>query len=60
MRVTALNEIRNGVGTRGQEIYVVQALSAEGYANGSHHFDTKAEALAWCKAQVAPFTDFSI
>ena len=52
-------ELRNAVGTRGQSIYLVAAVKADGNWAHQHFFDTKAEALAWCKAQVSLLTDLS-
>lgn len=53
-------KIRGGIGTRGQPIYCVAAVKADGNWAAQHFFDSKVEAVAWCKAQASPFTDLSI
>jgi hypothetical protein len=52
-------EIRSAVGTRGQSIYLVAAVRSDGQWANQQFFNSKAEALAWCKAQVSPFDDLS-
>jgi hypothetical protein len=52
-------EIRGSVGTRGQSIYCVAAVKGDGTWANQHFFDSRAEALAWCRAQVSPYVDLS-
>ena len=56
-------EIRNAVGNRGQDSYLVAAVEVCAWGDrwaATHMFSTKGEAVAWCKAQVEPYEDRSI